>query len=74
MSELTTRGCRLVRAAPGPTRWWGKAWVRAVEESAYAERDLGDARTLARSGQVGQLSTGAGHFGASVEDDRGGGT
>jgi len=35
--------------------WWGKAWVRAVEEAAYAERDLAAARTLSRSGRIGGI-------------------
>ncbi|WP_372729772.1 SWIM zinc finger family protein [Nocardioides sp.] len=59
------------RSAARATRWWGKAWVRAVEESAYAERDLAAGRVLARSGRVGQIATGEGSFVASVEDDDG---
>ncbi|MGZ4498736.1 MAG: SWIM zinc finger family protein [Nocardioides sp.] len=53
------------------TRWWAKAWVRAVEESAYAEQDLAAARTLARSGRVGAIATEPGRFAAVVDDDRG---
>jgi uncharacterized Zn finger protein len=49
--------------------WWGKAWVRAVEEAAYAERDLAAARTLSRSGRIGGISLDeAGGFVAAVED------
>ena len=49
--------------------WWGKAWVRAVEESAYAERDLAAARALSRSGRIGGISLDeAGGFLAAVED------
>jgi uncharacterized Zn finger protein len=49
--------------------WWGKAWVRAVEEAAYAERDLAAARTLSRSGQIGGIGLDeAGGFVAAVED------
>jgi uncharacterized Zn finger protein len=49
--------------------WWGKAWTRAVEESAYAERDLAAARTLSRSGRIGAISLdGAGGFFAAVQD------
>ena len=59
------------RGAARATRWWGKAWVRAVEESAYAERDLLDARSLARSGRVGQITVDHGTFVAAVEDDQG---
>ena len=51
--------------------WWGKAWVRAVEESAYAERDLVLARAMSRSGRIGQITVDEGSLLASVEDDRG---
>ena len=52
--------------------WWGKAWTRAVEESAYAERDLAAARTLSRSGRIGGIGLDrAGGFVAAVEDGQG---
>jgi uncharacterized Zn finger protein len=51
--------------------WWGKAWVRAAEESSYAEADLRAARTLARGGHVGQIATEPGRYVASVDDARG---
>ncbi|MDO9495155.1 MAG: SWIM zinc finger family protein [Nocardioides sp.] len=59
------------RSAARATRWWGKAWVRAVEESAYTETDLRTARSLARAGHVGGITVDSGSFVASVEDDRG---
>ena len=49
--------------------WWGKAWVRAVEESAYAEEDLRAARTLARSGRLGPITLDRGSIGCTVIDD-----
>ena len=49
-------------------QWWGKAWVRAVEESAYAEADLVAGRSLARSGRVGAIEVGPGSAVAVVED------
>lgn len=52
-------------------RWWGKAWVRAVEESAYAEADLVAGRSLARSGRVGAIEVGPGSA-VTVVEDRGG--
>ncbi|MEP7737644.1 SWIM zinc finger family protein [Nocardioides sp. 31GB23] len=52
-------------------RWWGKAWVRAVEESAYAEADLVAGRSLARSGRVRAIEVGPGTAVAVVEE-RGG--
>jgi uncharacterized Zn finger protein len=59
------------RGAARATTWWGKAWVRAVEEASYAEADLRAARALARGGQVGQIATEPGRYVASVEDARG---
>lgn len=56
------------RGAARATTWWGKAWVRAVEETAYAERDLRSGRSLARSGQVGAISTEPGTFLAAVRE------
>jgi uncharacterized Zn finger protein len=59
------------RSTARASTWWGKAWVRAVEEAAYAEADLVASRSLARAGRVGQISTEPGRFVASVEDQRG---
>ncbi|MGY2701312.1 MULTISPECIES: SWIM zinc finger family protein [unclassified Nocardioides] len=59
------------RAAARAGTWWGKAWVRAVEEAAYAESDLRAARTLARGGHVGQIATEPGRYVAAVEDGTG---
>jgi uncharacterized Zn finger protein len=59
------------RSTVRATTWWGKAWVRAVEESAYSDTELVAARTLARGGRVGQISTEPGRWVASVEDQRG---
>lgn len=51
--------------------WWGKAWVRALEEAAYADGDLVAARSLARGGNVGRITTEPGRVVASVEDPHG---
>ena len=59
------------RGAARASTWWGKAWVRAVEEAAYAEGDLATARALARSGRVGGITVDAGSFVAAVEDESG---
>ena len=48
--------------------WWGKAWVRAVEEAAYSEADLRAGRGLARSGRVGGITVDDGSFLAGVAD------
>ncbi|GAA4369449.1 SWIM zinc finger family protein [Nocardioides caricicola] len=59
------------RSTARATTWWGKAWVRAIEEAAYADADLVASRALARGGHVGQIATEPGRFVASVEDRRG---
>lgn len=51
--------------------WWGRAWVRAVEEASYSSADLLVARRISRAGQVGQIMVEPGRFVASVEDARG---
>jgi uncharacterized Zn finger protein len=57
------------RGAARATTWWGKAWVRAVEEAAYAETDLRRGRSLARGGAVGGISVAPGRVVAAVADD-----
>jgi uncharacterized Zn finger protein len=49
--------------------WWGKAWLRAVEESAYGDRDLRTGRALARAGAVGGITVSAGGLLAGVAED-----
>lgn len=51
--------------------WWGRAWVRAVEESAYAAEDLAAARRLARAGRVGGITVEEGGWFAAVEEEGG---
>ncbi|WP_245154939.1 hypothetical protein [Nocardioides sp. 1609] len=58
------------RGAPRATTWWGKAWVRAVEEAAYTESDLRQGRSLARRGAVGGISLATGRMVAAVADER----
>jgi uncharacterized Zn finger protein len=72
---MTERSARVTHPRLRPRRggarastWWGKAWVRAVEESAYGEGDLTAARSLARGGSVGAITVAAGRFLAAVED------
>ena len=59
------------RGAARATRWWAKAWVRAIEEAAYSSADLGAARAISRSGRIGQISVRPGEFVAAVEDEHG---
>lgn len=48
--------------------WWGKAFLRGVEERAADDAQLTAARALARSGRIGGLIVDAGCVVASVED------
>ncbi|WP_110207608.1 hypothetical protein [Nocardioides daejeonensis] len=58
------------RGGSRSTTWWGKAWVRAVEEAAYGEADLKRGRQLARTGAVGGIAVASGSaFAAVVEGD-----
>jgi uncharacterized Zn finger protein len=59
------------RGAARATRWWAKAWVRAVEEASYSSADLARARAISRSGRIGQISVEPGRFVAAVEDEHG---
>src|SRR5215207_6819131 len=75
MSAATDRSARVThprlrprRGAARASTWWGKAWVRACEESAYGDGDLRLARSLARAGSVGAITVAAGSFVAAVED------
>lgn len=54
-----------------PRSWWGRAFLRAVEEAAYDDAQLTAGRSLARSGRIGGLVVDAGSVAAGVEDDRG---
>lgn len=58
------------RGAARATTWWGKAWVRAVEEAAFTETDLRTARTLARAGAIGGITLAEGSAVAAVAEDR----
>ena len=59
------------RGAARARTWWGKAWVRAVEESAYAEGELRVGRALSRQAAVGGISLGRGRLVAAVADSHG---
>jgi len=59
------------RGAARATRWWAKAWVRAVEEASYSSADLARGRAISRSGRIGQISVEPGRFVAAVEDEDG---
>jgi uncharacterized Zn finger protein len=54
------------RSTSRAATWWGRAWVRAVEEASYADSDLHAARQLSRSGAIGGITVDAGRVVAQV--------
>src|SRR4051794_41931949 len=48
------------RSTTRAATWWGRAWVRAVEEASYSDSDLHAARALSRSGAIGGITLGHG--------------
>ena len=56
------------RSTSRAATWWGRAWVRAVEEASYADSDLHAARALSRSGAIGGVTVDAGTVVAQVHD------
>ncbi|MFE2597465.1 SWF or SNF family helicase [Streptomyces sp. NPDC059396] len=65
-------------AAPAPVRgrgfahsWWGRAWLKALEETALEGEPLKKGRRQARSGSVGAVSVRPGRITAVVQDQDG---
>jgi uncharacterized Zn finger protein len=56
------------RSTARAATWWGRAWVRAVEESSYSDNDLHAARVLSRGGAIGQITVGSGGFYAACRE------
>ncbi len=52
---IVPRRPRVRGAAPRSATWWGRAFVRTFEETAYDESDLLAGRALARSGRLGAI-------------------
>lgn len=52
---IVPRRARVRGPAPRSTTWWGRAFVRTFEETAYDEADLLAGRALARSGRLGAI-------------------
>jgi uncharacterized Zn finger protein len=48
------------RSTSRAATWWGRAWVRAVEEASYSDNDLHASRVLSRGGGIGQITVDAG--------------
>ena len=59
------------RATSRAATWWGRAWVRAVEEAAYGESDLHSARAVSRSGGIGGITIDHGSVVAACYDRAG---
>ena len=68
MTSTTHPACPERRSTARPTGWWARAWLRAVEEAAYAEEELVASRRLARSGRIGGIRVEPGRLTAAVED------
>jgi uncharacterized Zn finger protein len=56
------------RSTSRAATWWGRAWVRAVEEASYSDNDLHAARGLSRGGGIGQITVDAGQVVARCLD------
>ncbi|WP_031081233.1 SWF or SNF family helicase [Streptomyces sp. NRRL WC-3549] len=59
--------------SPAPGRgfassWWGRAWLKALEETALDGRQLKQGRRLAREGRVGAVSVRPGRITAVVQE------
>jgi uncharacterized Zn finger protein len=59
------------RSTSRAATWWGRAWVRAVEEAAYGESDLHTGRALSRSGAIGGITVDRGSVVAACYDRSG---
>lgn len=64
----TTHSAFGARRTARPTTWWGRAWLRAVEEATYAETELKSARAITRAAGVGALTVSPGQVVAAVRD------
>src|SRR4051794_5591191 len=56
------------RSTTRAATWWGRAWVRAVEEASYSDSDLPTARALSRSGAIGGITLDHGSMVAACFD------
>ena len=68
MSAVTFARIPPRRSTTRAATWWGRAWVRAVEEAAYSEGDLHTARALSRSGAIGGITVDHGAVVAACYD------
>ncbi|HVX55679.1 SWIM zinc finger family protein [Nocardioides sp.] len=71
MSALTFPRQPRRRTTRRLTSWWGRAFARAAEETAYDDAQLLAARALARSGRLGGLVVDRGRFATGVSEEAG---
>ncbi|MEV4052858.1 SWF/SNF family helicase [Amycolatopsis sp. NPDC049688] len=73
MSEDRVRGFPAFGAGARFARsWWGRAWVRAMEDTALDLRQLKRGRKYATAGLVGSITVSPGRIAAAVDDADGG--
>ncbi|MGW5723039.1 SWIM zinc finger family protein [Amycolatopsis sp. NPDC003865] len=73
MSDEAVRGFPAFGAGGRLARsWWGRAWVRAMEDTALDLRQLKAGRKYAAAGLVGPITVSPGRIAAVVEDADGG--
>ena len=73
MSEEAVRGFPAFGAGGRLARtWWGRAWVRAMEDTALDLRQLKAGRKYAAAGLVGPITVSPGRIAAAVDDADGG--
>jgi len=73
MSDDRVRGFPAFGAAGRLARsWWGRAWVRAMEDTALDLRQLKKGRKYAAAGLVGPITVSPGRIAAVVDDADGG--
>ncbi|MDQ7803419.1 SWF/SNF family helicase [Amycolatopsis sp. A133] len=73
MSDDRVRGFPAFGAAGRFARsWWGRAWVRAMEDTALDLRQLKKGRRYAAAGLVGSITVSPGRIAAVVDDADGG--
>ncbi|MCX4882373.1 SWIM zinc finger family protein [Streptomyces sp. NBC_00847] len=56
--------------APFAESWWGRAWLRSLEDSSLDSGRLSRGRTYARGGAVGPVTVGPGSAAAPVQGSR----
>ncbi|GGR57413.1 SWF or SNF family helicase [Streptomyces roseolus] len=69
--ELTFAAAPPVRGGAFTRTWWGRAWLKALEDTALDGRQVKEGRRHARAGAVGAVSVRPGRITAVVQDPDG---